>query len=282
MARNISLWGALYPDVPYITLPTDNGSARFYDDVGSEIVTQNGTYDVKGLAEMVVNVSGGSGGASQTIRCGMDAPSSSVGDDGDVYIQMASGGTLEVYPADYTSHNMNSSSHLSDCIGVSAEDGTSTSNVYSSGSSVTGTADYIFDLSSIPSNATITSVALEVKAHEENASRSTCTVQLFADSTAKGSVTTVNGTSNTIYTVDCGSWTRSELDSLVMRLSLGYYGGLIAGATLTVTYEADSQYSVTLTGDNNSWALNGDNIYKKQNGSWIKVSSVELNDSIKR
>ena len=167
---NITLWGASYSDVPAVVLPkTGGGTVTFYEN--------------------------GGGGGGQAIYCGSSAPASSLGSDGDLYMQMKSGGTIEAYPADYTSHNMNSTSHLSDCIGVSAEDGTSTSNTYSSGSSVTGTADYTFDLSAIPSNATITSVSLQVKAHEENASRSTCTVRAYAGSTAKGSLTTVNGTS---------------------------------------------------------------------------------------
>ena len=229
-----------------------------------------------------VTGTGQGGGASQKIYSGESAPSSSLGNNGDIYIRTQSGGSLEVYPQDFTSHNCNSTGHLSDCIGVSAEDGTSKNNVYSSGSSVTGTVDYTFDLSSIPSNATITSVSLQVKAHEENASRSTCTIRCYAGSTAKGSLTTVNGTSNTIYTVDCGSWTRADLDSFVMRLSLGYYGGLIAGATLTVEYEASAQWSVELSGNARGWSVKGDNIYKKQNGVWSLVSAVALEDTLTR
>ena len=254
---NISLWGASYADVPAIDLPkTGGGTVRFYEN--------------------------GGGGAGQGIYCGTSAPSASLGTDGDLYMLMESGGTLVAYPQDFTAQNCNSTGHLSDCIGVSAEDGTSTSNVYSSGSSVTGTVDYTFDLSSIPSNATITSVSLQVMAHEENASRSTCTIRCYAGSTAKGSLTTVNGTSNTTYTVDCGSWTRAELDTFVMRLSLGYYGGLIAGATLTVEYEASAQWSVELSGNASEWSVKGDNIYKKQNGTWSLVSDVTLEDTLTR
>ena len=253
---NISLWGASYEDVPAIDLPkTGGGTVRFYEN--------------------------GGGGTGQSIYCGTSVPSASLGADGDLYMRMESGGTLVAYPQDFTSHNCNSTGHLSDCIGVSAEDGTSKNNVYSSGSSVTGTVDYTFDLSSIPSNATITSVSLQVKAHEENASRSTCTIRCYAGSTAKGSLTTVSGTSNTIYTVNCGSWTRAELDSFVMRLSLGYYGGLIAGATLTIEYEmSDAAYEVTLTGSSSSWSIKGSGIYQKTNGSWSAVSSVTLESTI--
>lgn len=255
---DITLWGASYTGVPAIDLPkTGGGIATFYEN-------------------------GGGGGEGQSIYCGSSAPAASLGSDGDIFMLMEAGGNVEAYPQDFTSSNMNSTSHLSDCIGVSAEDGSSTQNVYSSGSSATGTADYTFDLSSIPGDATIKSVALQVKAHEENASRSTCTIRCYAGSTAKGSLTTVDGTSNKIYTVSCGDWTREELDSFVMRLSLGYYGGLIAGATLTVEYEASSQWAVQFSGDANGWKISGSNIYKKTNGAWALASEVELEDTITR
>lgn len=224
-----------------------------------------------------------SGVESQKIYCGESTPSSSLGENGDVYIHTSSGGTLEVYPADYTASNFNSTSNLGQCIGVSAEDGTSTSNAYSSGQSATGVANYTFDLSSLPSNVTITSVSCDVKAHEENASRSSCVLQLYSGNTAKGSVTTVNGTSNTIYSLSTGSWTRAELDNLTLRLSVGYYGGLIAGATLVISYEmTTSSYEVKLSGDSSSWSLTGDGIYKKSNGSWSSVSSVTLDTIIEK
>lgn len=224
-----------------------------------------------------------SGVTAQGIYCGTTAPSSSIGSNGDLYFLMESGATKDFYASDYTYANMNSStSALGNCIGVSAEEGSSTSNVYSSGNNVTGTADYTFDFSAIPSNATISSVSLQVKAHEENASRSVCTVQLYAGDTAKGSLTTVNGTSNTIYDVSCGSWTRAELDTLKMRLSLGYYGGLIAGATLTVEYETSPQYDAKLTGNASSITLTSDQMYQKTNGAWSKVSSVALDEVVQR
>lgn len=253
---SITIWGASYQNVPAVTLPkTGGGVVTFYE---------NGSGDV------------------QTIYCGTSAPGSSLGKNGDLYMQMSSGASVERYPEDYTSQNMNSTSGLSACIGMSADDGTSTSNVYSSGQSVTGHADYTFDLSSIPSNATITDVQCRVKAHEENASRSTCTLRLYAGSTAKGSQTTVSGTSNAIYTLDCGSWTRAELDSLVLRLSVGYYGGLIAGATLSVSYETEAQWQASLTGHADGITLSSEVMYKKTNGSWATASSTELADTVAR
>ncbi len=226
----------------------------------------------------------GSGGssASQGIYCGTSSPSSSTGSDGDLYFVMSAGATIERYPASYTSSNMNSTSYASRCIGVSADDGSATNNMYSSGSSTTGVVEYSFDLSDIPSSATISSVACRVMAHEENASRSSFTLQLYSGSTAKGSATTVDGTSNTIYSLSCGSWTRSELDSLVLHTEYGYYGGLVAGATLTVVYEAEAQYNATITGTADGWTITSDSMYQKSNGSWSQVSLATLEDAIER
>lgn len=52
---------------------------------GSETKTQNGTYDVTSLAQLVVNVPAP---AFSTIRTGSGVPSSSLGVDGDIYIQI--------------------------------------------------------------------------------------------------------------------------------------------------------------------------------------------------
>lgn len=281
--KNITLLGASYSDVPAVQLPrTEGGTATFYDASETETITANGTYDVTYDASVVVNVSGG-GGASQTIYSGTSDPSSSLGSIGDIYIKASSGGSLEGYPESYESSGMNSTSNLSACIGKSADAGTSTSNVYSSGQSTTGIVDYSFDLSNIPSNATISSVSCSVKAHEENASRSSCIVQLYANGNAKGSATTISGTSNAIYNLTTGTWTRAELDGLTLRMSVGYYGGLIAGATLTIVYEMDgASYEVTLSGNASTWSISGSGIYKKTNGSWNSVSSVELENTIGR
>ena len=62
MAQNITLLGASYSDVPAVTLPkTGGGTATFYDASETETITQNGTYDVRYDASVVVNVSGGGG-----------------------------------------------------------------------------------------------------------------------------------------------------------------------------------------------------------------------------
>lgn len=61
---NISLLGATYSGVKGVTLPKSGGGAATFPWVeGSETKTENGTYDVTNLAELVVNVSGGGGTA---------------------------------------------------------------------------------------------------------------------------------------------------------------------------------------------------------------------------
>lgn len=60
------LMGANYYNVPWIKMPDPGGGqSTFWDDDGSQTFTQNGTFDVTGLAEAVVNVSGG--GASNIV-----------------------------------------------------------------------------------------------------------------------------------------------------------------------------------------------------------------------
>lgn len=97
MAKNIDFMGATFPDVPSIRLPQHEGGLVSFDDTsdgdivpsdvaqgkigyaqgqrvvgtavapsGSQIFTENGTFDVTSLAEAVINVAGG-GGASNVV-----------------------------------------------------------------------------------------------------------------------------------------------------------------------------------------------------------------------
>lgn len=96
MAKNITLLGASYSDVPAVTLPqTGGGTATFYDDVGSQTYTQNGTYNVTGLATAVVNVSGG-GGKNVQVYSGMDYANTTSYTATDVTLKVAKSGTYKV------------------------------------------------------------------------------------------------------------------------------------------------------------------------------------------
>ena len=65
---NISLLGATYSEVTGVTLPKSGGGTATFPWVeGSETKTENGTYDVTNLAQLVVNVSGGGGSGIGTL-----------------------------------------------------------------------------------------------------------------------------------------------------------------------------------------------------------------------
>ena len=71
---NISLWGATYSGAAGVTVPKQGGGTATFPWVeGSETKTQNGTYDVSTLAEIVINVAGG-GGSGLTYETGTYTP----------------------------------------------------------------------------------------------------------------------------------------------------------------------------------------------------------------
>ena len=74
---NISLLGATYSGVTGVTLPVSGGGTATFPWVeGSETKTQNGTYDVTNLAQLIVNVAGGGGSAE--IETGTYIPASDI------------------------------------------------------------------------------------------------------------------------------------------------------------------------------------------------------------
>jgi len=114
---------------------------------------------------------------------------------------------------------------------------------------------YNFDCSSIPRNATITSVSCQVKAGNQGTSYYSSNyrqVQLCSGTTTKGTSQNITGsnTSPTTVTVDGGSsWTRAELNDIKIRYwvrrgtsntttgsTLSFYG-----ATLSVTYTVPAE-----------------------------------------
>lgn len=121
----------------------------------------------------------------------------------------------------------------------------------------TGSTYYVFNVSGIPSNATITNVSCVAKIYINNTSRVTNTqIQLYSGTTAKGSSSTFSSTSssNTV-TLDGGSWTVSELSNA--RLYFAGTGGgnnnqsryiYFYGATLTIDYSVSgTEYEITST-----------------------------------
>ena len=124
------------------------------------------------------------------------------------------------------------------------------------GSNSTGYLYYTFDVSSIPSNATISSVTARGKAAVNNTTRVTNTkMQLYSGTTAKGSNTTFAATTASTRDLTPGSWTRNELTNL--RLYMGATGSSSGqtkrfdfyGADVTVTYTAETVHVTGVTLD---------------------------------
>lgn len=105
---------------------------------------------------------------------------------------------------------------------------------------------YKFDTSSIPNNATITSVSLTIKVMQNGNSTifPTRTTQMYSGSTAMGTAKNIP-TSASEATMSIGTWTRAELADAMLKIYLkrgtsqvntNYYARFY-GATLVVEYE---------------------------------------------
>ena len=151
------------------------------------------------------------------------------------------------YPTAYTTSGSINGTRYKNAIGKGADTSAVSGNDYANGgSSSTAHIDYDFEFD-IPESATIESVECQVKGHCENTSKSTANLQLYAGSTAKGSVSKFTSTSAKTVTLTTGTWTRSEIDNLKLRFTIGYYGGLVNGATVTITYQYDDiTYTITV------------------------------------
>jgi len=97
-APNISLLGASYPSVAGVTLPKSGGGTATFPWVeGSETKTQNGTYDVTKLEQLVVNVAGGgSSKAFQIDNSNHRVNTNSYTDTG-AYLKVAKAGKYDIY-----------------------------------------------------------------------------------------------------------------------------------------------------------------------------------------
>lgn len=193
--------------------------------------------------------------------------------------------TITATPESAATHNVQSgSSYAQYAVGHSAESPYSTSssnNMYASSGS-TGYAEYSFDFSDIPSNATIESIEVRCYGHRESSTISSTYVSqcaLYNGSTAVSEEVDFPSTSNSIITLTpSGTITRSQLDNITVRHFVGYYGGLVLGISFVVAYSTGTgidHYTYTFTvSDNTTIAVTiggaaSDVIYFKDNGAWV-------------
>lgn len=162
-----------------------------------------------------------------------------------------------------------------------------TSNYYSSSSSTHAVFQYGMSFS-LPSNAVVERVYCEVNGHAESTSQSSeyMCVQLKSGSTELSEQINFKSvsTSNTTITLECETLpTVTQLESMVLECTLGYYGGAINGATCYVVYSLPSAnpdhwtYTFTVTGNTAISVVIGGSVataslYVKMNGIWTKVS----------
>ena len=135
----------------------------------------------------------------------------------------------------------------------------STSNTSSRATIQAGTSsvqhgDYFFNVSSIPSNATILSISCQFRIYVSSAYSTGSGVQLMSGETAKSNLNTswISKTSTAIYSIaGIEDFTRSELDNISLRIlgkssrsgrSIYFYG---ADLTIEYEYEGDAYYLYT-------------------------------------
>ena len=129
-----------------------------------------------------------------------------------------------------------------------------------------------FDLSAIPSNATIDSVSCSAKANVNvgiGSHITSRTIQLYSGTTGKGSATNLT-TSETAHNLDCGTWTRAELQDCRLRTYARRGESITSTKSYLYFYGAD--LTVTYTYKNEKFML-------KLGGSWTDVARVFKNVS---
>lgn len=201
------------------------------------------------------------------------------------------GATVSLVPDDVTTSSIQSgSSYAEYAVGHSAESPSSSgtsSNMYASSGS-TGYAAYSFDFSDIPSGAVIEEMEVRCYGHRENAAIDSSHVSqcvLYSGSTAISDEVDFPSTSNSLITLTpSDTVTRSQLDNLAVRHYVGYYGGLVLGITVEVTYSTGSgldhyTYTTTISGNTTIAVTIGgtvqtDRLYVKSNGAWVSVSKA--------
>lgn len=195
--------------------------------------------------------------------------------------------TITLYPSAFVSGSYSSITNQNNPVGKGSNS-TSYVNAYiRTGNSAASNLVYAFDCSSIPAEARITSVTCTAKAYISNTQSNriaTRNIQLYSGTTAKGSAHAIS-TSTTAFSITCGTWTREELDSCLIRIDIvrgtnntttNYYVRFY-GATLTISYEWDDAPSPVssraLLKVGGTWKEG--KVYKKISGRWVEQDASE-------
>lgn len=221
----------------------------------------------------------------------------------DQLVAHGTGATITAVPESATTYSIQSgSSYAQYAVGHSAENPySSTSNMYASSGS-TGYAEYSFDFSDIPSNATIESIEVRCHGHRESSTISSTYVSqcvLYNGSLAASEEVDFPSTSASIITLTPTTLpTRAQLDNYTVRHYVGYYGGLVTGISFVITYSTGTgidhyTYTYTVSTDsviavvigsftptqilyfkNNSVWVSATKAYKKVSSAWVLQSDL--------
>lgn len=188
--------------------------------------------------------------------------------------------TITRYPATATLiSGSTNGQRYKNCVGKGSAT-TASGNDYASGD--TATVRYTFDFTDIPAGATIESVEVKVGGHAESATYNTqrrCEFQLYSGNTAKGAMANFSKTSKQVITMEPGTWTRDELQDAQLRMTLGYYGGIINGVDFTVAYtEGTSGPTCWMQVNGQIRAIS--KIWKQENGRISEVQPSELDRDV--
>ena len=149
--------------------------------------------------------------------------------------------------------NGSGESYFQSIVGNGVNATQTTSNYYSSGSGTTAIFTYNMSFSDLPSDMTNISCSLNVNGHPESTSSDDeyMCVQLKSGSTTLTEKYNFKSSGETSNTTHALSWsrtpTRAQLLNLTLECTLGYYGGAINGATLSLTYTSSTAPSSSST-----------------------------------
>ncbi len=256
LSISYSLQGTEYEIIS--TLGTDAVSS--IDPAGQTYVISGGDYELSVYIDSVDDIIVEDNGVDVTDQLVLTHPTG--GSLTDTFIPSSFDYTNSIYDTTSGTNGVYDTNYIDN--GLTDHNSSTRAAIYAvQGSNADTYIYYNFDCSSIPRDATITSVSCQVNAGNQGTnyySSNYRQVQLCSGTTEKGSSQNITGTntSPTTVTVDGGSsWTRAELDDIKIRYwvrrgtSNTTTGSTISfyGATLSVTYTvpAEDYYVYTLS-----------------------------------
>ncbi len=256
LSISYSLQGTEYEIIS--TLGTDAVSS--IDPAGQTYVISGGDYELSVYIDSVDDIIVEDNGVDVTDQLVLTHPTG--GSLTDTFIPSSFDYTNSIYDTTSGTNGVYDTNYIDN--GLTDHNSSTRAAIYAvQGSNADTYIYYNFDCSSIPRDATITSVSCQVNAGNQGTnyySSNYRQVQLCSGTTEKGSSQNITGTntSPTTVTVNGGSsWTRAELDDIKIRYwvrrgtSNTTTGSTISfyGATLSVTYTvpAEDYYVYTLS-----------------------------------